>query len=434
MRLLRTAAILLAFLSTNTSFSQSQDQLLKADFVITKVNIIPMNQPDRILHNQVLLIEKGKISYIGKYKSFGKKSLKAKIISGYGQYLMPGMADMHCHFPDSSEIKKYFFLNLLAGVTTLRSMKGQSYNLKEVRNRFGVPNLYLSTIITHKTELSKATRDSIIDAFRRREFDFIKVLSIKDSLAFDSLITATNRENLPICGHYLKNIGLVKLAASGYRSIEHLGGEEEIRERGSDFKEKVIEVMKLNDVYQCPTLDWYQLAYFSQDLKILLKRRGLEFVSDSVRAVWKKNLFEAQEGGHSKKWQKMRCAYTEQRANHLKILREYNERGIKILIGLDAGGNFSVPGFAMIEEMKLFKESGLTNYEILASATCSAAKYFNENNKWGTIEIGKEANMIILPKNPLHKLDRISHTKGVFLNSFYYERKELIKLIREKSK
>src|SRR5689334_24283633 len=63
---------------------------------ITDVNLIPMDR-ERVLKNQTILIENGKIKHIG---PDGKIDIPtdAKIVNGNNKYLLPGFFDMHTHF------------------------------------------------------------------------------------------------------------------------------------------------------------------------------------------------------------------------------------------------------------------------------------------------------------------------------------------------
>ncbi|HWV33553.1 MAG TPA: amidohydrolase family protein, partial [Dyadobacter sp.] len=106
-------------------------------------------------------------------------------------------------------------------------------------------------------------------------------------------------------------------------------------------------------------------------------------------------------------------------------LRLMHEEKVKIVIGLDAGENFSIPGFAMIEEMKLLKEAGFNNYEVLECATVNAAECLDRTGRFGTIESGKNAELVFLKENPLDNLSTISEPIGVFMGMRYYDHEVL---------
>jgi len=63
------------------------------------VNLIPMDA-NRVLMDQTVLIEDGKIVAIGKNGTI-KPLRKAVILHGEGKFLLPGLSDMHAHiFPN----------------------------------------------------------------------------------------------------------------------------------------------------------------------------------------------------------------------------------------------------------------------------------------------------------------------------------------------
>ena len=84
---------------------------------------------DKVLHNKTIVIKDGKIIEIAnktKYKS--NNTINAK-----GKYLMPSLADAHVHLPEKDEeLEKVMKLNLINGVTKMRSMRG---DWKDVNRR-----------------------------------------------------------------------------------------------------------------------------------------------------------------------------------------------------------------------------------------------------------------------------------------------------------
>ena len=114
----------------------------------------------------------------------------------------------------------------------------------------------------------------------------------------------------------------------------------------------------------------------------------------------------------------------EKKKNILKMLYE---NGCHLLIGGDAGGSFQADGFNVYEEMMNWHNAGLDNYTIIKSATVTPALFFNEANKWGTIEKGKDADLIILDKNPLKDIKNITTVETTIIQGKIYKKAELLK-------
>src|SRR5687768_17045685 len=88
-------------------YAQTKHQIRNAEFIVRNVNVISMTNPE-ILPGQMVGIKDCTIVFIENDQNVKKLKTKAKVIDGKDKYLMPGMADMHCHFPEKKEIKNYF--------------------------------------------------------------------------------------------------------------------------------------------------------------------------------------------------------------------------------------------------------------------------------------------------------------------------------------
>jgi hypothetical protein len=408
---------------------QAQNNLndVSYNYMIRNVNVIPIDK-DTILKNQLVNITGNKITLItdDNDKAF-KPNDRFIIIDGRDKYLMPGMADMHAHFPDSTQLKKYFTLNMLAGVTSMRSMRGDNQHLN-IRKNKNLPqlNLYLSSPpVRQDLVISKQRADSIVQVSKENGFVFLKVLGIKDSLSFINLAEACKKYNFPFCGHGLYNISMPLLLKSGYSSIEHLTGYAENLNKSEAYVESLIKLTAKNKVYNCATEDYFEIGYHMQSISDLKKRNGLNYMPDSTIANWDKEIAEDQTKMGEVKLKEQRDYYTKVRAAKNKILLSLVKNNADLLIGADAGGVYSVPGFAMHEELKHHSRAGLTNYQVLCAATINAAKYMNQSNKWGSVTVSKDANLILLNANPLINLDNLNSIEGIFLNSQYKTVKDL---------
>ena len=77
-------------------------------------------------------------------------------------------------------------------------------------------------------------------------------------------------------------------------------------------------------------------------------------------------------------------------------LRSAHERGVRLLVGTDAGG-----GFAVHMEMEAFQEAGIPAADIIRMATLDIAVSEGVDADLGTLEVGKLADLVLLDENPL---------------------------------
>ena len=106
----------------------------------------------------------------------------------------------------------------------------------------------------------------------------------------------------------------------------------------------------------------------------------------------------------------------------LKNLKTLEDAGIPIAAGTDAGNIGTIHGPALFREFQLMKQAGLTNEQILRSATVSAAKAFGGTTgaKIGTIAPAQFADLVILNSNPLEDIAHASDIQMVIKNGIVY--------------
>ena len=400
------------------------------DLVFKNVNIVSMEN-DKVLVNQNIAILNGKIVAIENAK---KSSLKAgKIIDLKGKYIMPSLADAHVHLPDTEEeLLRMFDLNLINGVTKIRSMRGD-WKHKEWQNKYNIvkavyPKLYLSAPpISRNMEFTPEQLETFVKAVKEQNYGFIKILSIKSQEIFTQLDSLCKKYDVPLGGHFPRvamgnSLNEESFFNSNYKSIEHLGG---LVGEPSLFESR-IQAIKKNNIYICPTLLWYSIGSGQYSYEQLEKLHGMEFVSKATMQEWitKTKEYRTKLGEQ---------AYKDEVAKELKELQEKYEviarlqkEGIKMLLSPDASSKYMMTGSNMINEMELLQNAKLSNYDILQMATINFAQFYSENH--GTIKVNKPADFIILEKNPLEDLQTLKNVNGVFFNNNYLDTGELDKM------
>lgn len=109
----------------------------------------------------------------------------------------------------------------------------------------------------------------------------------------------------------------------------------------------------------------------------------------------------------------------EWKANYKKwmtFINEYKNKGGRVTVGDDAGFIYKLFGFGYIREFELLQEAGFHPLEVLRSATLSGAELMGIDDKLGSVEKGKLADLVIIDQNPLQNFKVLYGTGTPRLN------------------
>lgn len=426
----------------------------------------------KLSKQSAILVEGSFITKIGTYESLRSRVPKDRHVNVEGKFVIPGLWDMHVHLegtdliPDNKALLPVF---LAYGITTIRDCASDlGEQVLQWRDEINKGNLLGPTIFTAGRKLegknsiwkddleieSEEELEQMLDKLDRYKVDFVKITenTLEGDLFLKSVVAA-KRRGYRVSGHVPINLTISELIAAGFTSIEHasyllrLGGDEKkivtaIRD-GSLTKgeaaqryrkifnqEKAIaqyKVLGKTGLFVCPTLiGGRQLAYLSEDnheeddfLKFLSNR----FTS---KYAWRIERM-ANETEDQKKQRKEAYELI------LKQLPLIQKSGIRIIAGSDAAAlnTYVYPAASLIEELEIFQKAGLSPKEILQTATINGARYFDKENTMGTIDEGKEANIVILNDNPLENISAVRSIHAVMAKGNYFTRMELDRLLQE---
>jgi imidazolonepropionase-like amidohydrolase len=103
--------------------------------------------------------------------------------------------------------------------------------------------------------------------------------------------------------------------------------------------------------------------------------------------------------------------------------------GVRFLAGTDVTIPYTYPGFSLHDELKLFVQAGLTPTQALETATTNPALLLGLEKKWGRIQAGFKANLVLLRANPLQDIGNTQSIDSVVVNGSLLNRARLDQML-----
>jgi len=114
----------------------------------------------------------------------------------------------------------------------------------------------------------------------------------------------------------------------------------------------------------------------------------------------------------------------------LEVVKAMHKAGVPFLAGTDTPpGVYVFPGFSLHQELQRFVAAGFTPLEALQTATLNPAKFLGMEDRLGSIEKGKLADLVLLDANPLEEIRNTQEIAGVVVNGRYLSRADLDKML-----
>jgi imidazolonepropionase-like amidohydrolase len=410
--------------------------------------------------HQDLRIDGGRITGIG--ATTGPDRDPATV-DGRGRFVVPGFVDMHAHPLNLGDPATELGLMLAAGITGYRQMSGTSELLRRRRQGLlggdeRTPGL-LATAGPVLTPLNAGRPGTAVAEVRRQArdgADFVKAALITPEIYFVVQAEA-DRLGLPVVGHLPAGIDVRAASEAGFRSIEHVGpglgvlagcsGHEEhlraespvspikappfpipfanrvagkllqrivinptqltspaalraTREAIDSFdEEKARELARqfaANGTWNCPTLIRVKAQQLCAD-PAFAADPDLRHATAKERKAWT----AAAEAFGKKFGAAQRAVFEDQFALQLRVVKILDEEGAPLLTGTDTvGAAWVVAGASLHDEFDLLAEAGLTPLRILQTVTIDPARFLHREKEAGTVEAGKEADLVLLDGDP----------------------------------
>lgn len=367
-----------------------------------------------------------------------------------GQFVMPGLVDMHGHIGGDEQgvTAEYVYKLWLAhGITTVRDPgcgNGIDWCVSEARRSAGnaitAPRIYPYAFFGMGRDTPITTPEQArewVRSMKAKGAVGMKCFGYRPDIleaAFDELekqgmrsachhaqldvarvnVLTTARWGLTTMEHWY---GLPEALFDGqtvqqypadynYMNEQHRFGQAgrlwaQASEKGSPRYEAVItELLELGFTLD-PTFTIYQAT------RDLMRARTADWHAAYTHpALW--DFFTPNRDNHGSfffDWgSEEEAAWKDNYRRWMAFVNDYKNRGGRVTVGSDSGYIYKTYGFGTIEELELLREAGFHPLEVIRAGTLSGAEALGAADRIGSIEAGKLADLVVLSENPLANL------------------------------
>ncbi len=411
---------------------------------IINVNVVPMTS-DTVITAQTVVAADGRIVAIGDVEQIPVPE-DADVVDGTDRFLIPGLAEMHAHVPDTGTdyLDRVLTLFVANGVTTIRGMLGRPSHLtlrQQLRdgNRFGPRLITSGPSLNGNTVKGPADAERKVRAQHAAGYDFIKIHPGLSAEEYAAIAATTAELEMPFGGHVPVAVGVEGALAADMATIDHLDGymaalmpadsdssggyggffgvllvDQIIEERIPAIAAKTA----AGATWNVPTQALIEHLVSDVSPTELANRPEMRYMPEETVARW----VQAKEQQLAERGFDARIG-----ARAIEVRRDLilalHEAGAGLLLGSDAPQVFNVPGFSLHHELAFLVAAGLTPFEALQTGTTAVAEFLGTNT--GVVEVGRDADLVLLDANPLQDISNSRRVHGVMVRGSWYSAADL---------
>ena len=443
-----------------TTLSETTRRFVSVDapvVALTHVRVVD-GTGARAAENQTIVVQNGKIAAVGPSASV-RVPAGAQTLDLAGHTVIPGIVGLHDHTFYTTSARSIQIstsaprLYLGAGVTTIRTTGSMSpyaeLNLKRAIDRGQVPgpSMYVTgPYITGEggsgmaSAITPEQARRLVAYWAEEGVSWLKFYTSISRAAMGAAIDEAHKRGVKATGH-LCSVSFREAVALGIDNLEHglftntdydpekkpdlcaTGAMAKLGtlDLGSEPVRATIREMTAKNVAMTSTLAVFELFVPNRPP---LEQRVLDAMAPDVRTEYLQSRTRLAEPGSFglspdvfRKAQEFDVAFV--RAGGL------------LAAGVDPTGNGgALPGFGDQRNYELLIEAGFTPVEVVQIMTANGARVLGGQNDFGTITVGKRADLVVIRGDPIAKAADIRNVVTVFKNGVGYDSAKLIESVR----
>ncbi len=428
--------VIYLFVSCTIPLSNKEDIIKNVVFFASEVNATEISTGDKTIafvdislidgieiatiKNSTIIIRNGIIIEIGETSKV-KIPKGAEIIKGEGLTIMPGLIDAHFHYDYVKHFPTKFLRN---GITSVRD-PGQWIEAYDYERQTGnpLPRLFLtgphldmpppswpndSYMVRDKAEVKEA-----MDYLIRGGASAIKIYHRLPLGLIKEVCEIAHAKDIPVTAH-LEITDARQAVLAGLDGIEHVtsvGTALVSKKRAETYRQNMLAD---NDERKSGRLEmWKDIDVNSKaaDSLINFLVTHQTFFTPTLGA------YEYRIGGERK--DSIALIAFQHMTDFIVRCQKAN---VRIVVGSHGPWvQYAERGWSYQHEMELLSETGMDNMKIIQASTIENARFLKIDQRLGSIEKGKQADVILIEGDPIADIKNMYNIKRVMLNGVWIE-------------
>ena len=381
--------------------------------VVSNGNVFDV-ETGEILPSTTVVVEGDRIVAAGPADSIEHPD-GATVLDATGRTVIPGLWEMHGHHNHTSQTSGSL-RKLAAGITTVRDLAADIDAAVSQRDRADAgeivsPRLLLAGFLegpgawAGPTSAIAATVDEALEWIAR--YDSLGYVQIKlYNLIHPDLVPAiakdARRRGMLLSGHIPRGMSVEAAVELGYDEIQHAAFLFSTHFQDSLY---VPEMRPYSGVASIVAPDFDVDGPAMTSLIEFLAERGT--VIDGTFNIW--------EGSRT-----LVGDPAPQSASYRRLLGRLYEAGVPLVAGTDNGN-----GLPYHMELALYEDAGIPAPDVLRIATIEAARFMGQDDEYGSIAVGKVADLAIVDGNPAERIADLWFVEDVIRAGVPYRTEDL---------
>jgi imidazolonepropionase-like amidohydrolase len=376
----------------------------------------------------------------------------ATVIDATGKTVIPGLWDMHTHLDFTGE--EDGVLNLASGVTTVRDMASNIDDAVSRRARADAGTLLAPREIlagfmdgpgawAGPTDILVSTPAEATHWIARYDslgYKQIKVYNLIHPDLIPAIAAEAHKRGMRLSGHVVRGLSVPDAVTLGYDEIQHAAF------LFSTFYPDSLFVPKMRSYGQVAAAVAPKFNVDGQEMTALIAfLRDHHTVIDGTFNAWMSRGALLPDGtdmvfGPSLGWLPpvmtreltspptldagARATEVLRDQAYMRLLKRLFDAGVTLVPGTDNVGGISYHG-----ELEIYQRAGIPGAKVLQLATLVPARVMKEDADYGSIAVGKVADLVIVDGKPTERISDLRHVERVMRAGRLYKSSDLYSAI-----